>query len=224
MPSPAKMQRNTRTSSGMQWTVVVGATVTMLVGCRGTTTVAVRGDVGAPIDGAVARVPTAHRATSSACPGTELPPEPVLSDGGASLSPSFVCRVHEDCTLRPGGRCIIVQTEPPGQVAGTRCVYNDCYADIDCAKLGVCTCGNVVNVCLAGSCRVDADCGAGGFCSPSEDPCLSEITGYHCHTSADECVNDTDCTARPSQGRPSCQFDSALAYWACSQAACASGG
>lgn len=61
-------------------------------------------------------------------------------------------------------------------------------------------------MCMPGNCRVDSDCeSGGGYCSPSQNAglfvcsdgcsgtCGGGLTGYYCHTAADECVNDCDC-------------------------------
>jgi hypothetical protein len=72
------------------------------------------------------------------------------------------------------------------------------------------------NHCVTGNCRVDGDCGAGGWCSPSysTNGCGS-IGGYHCHTTRDLCINDTEC---PKSGGPAtCSYDTTLGYWQCQQ-------
>lgn len=169
-------------------------------------------------DTVVARTPKQHRASSIACSPAPLPPEPQIPDAGLGPSAVFECRVHADCVEHPRGRCIFHPTDPPFDPGGTRCSYDECQYDTDCMGGAVCACGDVANTCLPGNCRIDSDCGAGHFCSPNIDPCMSTITGYFCHTTADECVDDSDCD--PTQFEMYCQYDGTAGQWTCPRSMC----
>jgi hypothetical protein len=115
---------------------------------------------------------------------------------------------------------------------GTFCVYDECTSDSACTSGGVCACSNSSAVCepfgtlrqgplgtcglgntcvSGGNCRVDSDCGPNGLCSPRIDTC-DFLSGYFCHTAADECVADSDC---PEAGAPLCLFDPSNSRWEC---------
>jgi hypothetical protein len=165
-------------------------------------------------------VPRHHRPTASSCSPTPLPAEPAIKTedaGGPYISNE--CTTHADCSTRPNGRCVnVTQCDPSTTTCGTHCVYEECSSDAECeagsscfcsddttycsagystscplqGDEGVCACG-IANQCKKGNCRVDSDCGLGGYCSPAIDDC-GYVLGYFCHTPADECVNDDDCT------------------------------
>jgi hypothetical protein len=199
---------------------------TSLGACGGVVSSVSSKDAGPPNDGGPgadappAHAPSQHRSTATTCTPVPLPPEPNL-DAGSLLGPSarFDCHVHTDCTAMPRGRCILVPTNPPYDPGGTRCVYDQCTTDMQCGP-GPCQCGDVANSCLAGNCHVDSDCGNGGYCSPEIDPCQGFTLGYYCHTPADTCIDDTDCTNTPPIGRGSCQFDGDAGSWQCDPALC----
>lgn len=59
---------------------------------------------------------------------------------------------------------------------------------------------------------MDADCVDGFGCSPTTDP--FNAAGYACHTKADECIDDSDCTT----GRKNnCNFSKDKGHWACQE-------
>jgi hypothetical protein len=107
-----------------------------------------------------------------------------------------------------------------------------CITDGDCADGGVCSCKGATrayagasngNACIPANCRVDSDCGPGGACSPTVNPNCGGfygIQGYYCHTCADQCLSDADCT---SDSGPDgyCAYDPSIGYWACGYGFCA---
>jgi len=97
------------------------------------------------------------------------------------------------------------------------CEYDACLADTDCGAAGVCDCNGTGNFCLGGTCRIDADCGAGGACSPDHG-CRGGMHGYFCHTSADTCVNDSDCWK--TDQNTGCHFEPQVGHWACVNLQC----
>jgi hypothetical protein len=109
---------------------------------------------------------------------------------------------------------------------------DECLEDSDCSEGGVCSCqGNTFgyahestgNSCVAANCRDDADCGPGGACSPTVDPGCGPfygVVGYYCHTCADRCENDSDCTSDGGLAGY-CAYDPAVGYWACGYGFCA---
>jgi hypothetical protein len=71
---------------------------------------------------------------------------------------------------------------------------------------------------VQGNCRIDADCGAGGYCSPSigVNTC-GFLGGYYCHTPADACINDTDCSQSGSGGPQVCTYSTTDGRWECTE-------
>ena len=195
-----------------------------LCACGGSVDVSSAGDAGrdsmAPGIDAPAPLPhppAKHRPTATTCTTPPLPPEPDLSSTTFGPSATFDCKRHANCTAAANGRCIVVGTSPPTERGGTRCMYSTCNVDTDCRAANACECGGVVNTCMPGNCRVDADC-ASGYCSPSFDQCGGGITGYWCHTPADECIDDGDCDA--THFKMHCEADPATARWTCPPTAC----
>jgi hypothetical protein len=74
---------------------------------------------------------------------------------------------------------------------------------------------------MAGNCQIDADCGDGGYCSPTQGDCgsYSGIIGYYCHTPADTCVNDSECSD-PERGPGYCMYRPELGHWQCGYGQC----
>jgi hypothetical protein len=66
---------------------------------------------------------------------------------------------------------------------------------------------------LTTQCRVDANCSFAQVCSASAGGC-GGISGYYCHTSADECFTDNDCCG----SSPSCEYDTTKGHWWCQAA------
>jgi hypothetical protein len=155
-------------------------------------------------------VPEVHRPASVACP-TER--------GPGSFDPQLAfaeCTADEDCTGGDNGRCMMSQ----GGALTNRCTYDACFTDGDCPAAHVCRCRESTsdaNACVAGDCVTDADCGAGGYCSPSKAPDQVNygISGYYCHSPADECLDDADC---PDENGATayCVYDDELTHWRCS--------
>jgi hypothetical protein len=173
------------------------------------------------------RVPVKHRPSAVAC-STDRPAGvcAVAMAAGAS-APTPACTKDSDCTAGSNGRCLEL-----GHVAVCSCSYDMCTTDADCTQTGgPCACrpdaqsivaptSTASNTCLAGDCRVDADCGAGGYCSPSLGSCGNYlgVTGYYCHTSADACIDDADCTAH---GGGDCRYNDTKKAWDCETSQCA---
>ena len=161
------------------------------------------------------RTPLLHRSAGATCPTERAPgPGPFIC-GCISVTnphncpcPGANCMYDADCTSGVSGRCLAPQPLPPG----AQCSYDECFSDADCPANTPCDCrdsasSSAPNSCLTGSdCRVDADCGAGNYCSPS--PGLA--AAYHCHTSRDTCVDDSDCR-QPEY----CAFNQQNGYWSC---------
>ena len=166
-------------------------------------------DASTPVD-ASTRAPASHRAKALSCVGVNSPPEPVQNEYGDYTR----CARHEDCTEGENGKCI----SGLGR-AGMMyfCVYDECASDADCDPGMVCHCDESTAArCFSiGNCQTDADCGAGeyGYCSPSmSSDCggYRPLDGYHCHTGADSCIDDSDCT-----GTDYCNYSEYDDRWKC---------
>ena len=180
------------------------------------------------------RSPLDHRA-SACCAVPRAPgpgPEPYAKDVAAMGPNGPVCLTDSQCTAGKNGRCF-----PFGGTVGLGgCSYDECSSDSDCAAGSACACraskpGYDANLCApAGNCTVDADCGSGGYCSPSQSNCsgassfFPDPSPYFCHTAADTCLDDADCTpatgTEPYPFRDVCAYDMGLAHWACSRMQC----
>jgi hypothetical protein len=129
-------------------------------------------------------VPLRHRAQAIAC---------VLAPPVSEPAPNTVtfgqCMKNEDCKAGKNGTCV-------GDIVhGSRCAYDTCAIDSDCAAMHACACGanGGRSICVGSNCLVDADCGPSGFCSPSPDASGRGVIGYFCHAPSDACINDSDC-------------------------------
>ena len=158
------------------------------------------------------RIPVVHRATAVACSHDRGPGTAVSLMGGPSD-----CTKDADCTAGTNGRCMVTTVAARLDY----CSYDLCFADSDCSGK-VCTCresASDANRCADGDCKVDADCGPGGYCSPTVafDKINFGVTAYYCHTGADTCVDDADCTMS-TNGPPGakCAYDPSTKHWACS--------
>lgn len=169
------------------------------------------------------RVPAIHRAAATPCDttrpvGRALPPEAPVITGE--------CHSDAECASGMNGRCIKT-------VDLFFCSYDACISDGDCtgmdggaaAHSGICACESAFradnNICIfEGNCRTDADCG-GEYCSPTWPfgSCTLDgtISGYYCHTAADECTDDQDCTSSGSAG---CAYSTLKGHWACGLITC----
>jgi hypothetical protein len=142
---------------------------------------------------AAGRVPTNHRPDDSQC----LQPAPP-GDCTGQPGPNAQCADDSQCTMGTEGRCI--NQNFGGPLIGCSCTYDSCASDVSCPMSDVCACHGSAysdgagNVCVPSNCRVDSDCGPHGYCSPTAASGCAEATGgYYCHTSADECLDDSDC-------------------------------
>jgi len=193
------------------------------------------------------RVPAKHRALALACdherpPGNAVPygdRVPCPQDGGA-------CPVPDDCTtcrsvcldygqgpscVTGSGECLSdadCMAHDNGRCQDNRglwfCTYDSCYSDATCTNGGPCACegesGSPGNTCLPGNCRTDSDC-AGGYCSPTLGGCgnYGGVIGYYCHTAADVCLDDADCTTSMA-GAGYCMYRPEVGHWACGYGQC----
>ncbi len=177
------------------------------------------------IAGCSTREPTTHRANADTCAPDRPPILPFPSDAMASSQ----CASDNDCYPNAGlqGRCTPVAD---ASCDGTRpcgfCTQDQCYDDGHCAN--VCDCrGSPIhsspsapNTCLpTGNCLLDIDCSDAGvaYCSPSLTyGCSSRgWVGYFCHTSQDECTNDSDCATGNH-----CSYEWSVLHWTCSTDVC----
>jgi hypothetical protein len=166
--------------------------------------------------GHVTREPTQHRAEATAC---GVPPPNTGAAGGSARGaapPEQPCTENGECTSGPNGRCTFGR-------GGQYCSYDGCFADTDCLAGAVCMCSSpdgMGNRCSSPGCQVDADC-PGSWCSPTFGTCgaYGGIQNYSCHTAADECVNDSDCSDG-SPGAAYCMYDPLVTHWICSSTQC----
>jgi hypothetical protein len=168
----------------------------------------------ASCDGGALGAPVTHRAADVGCSPTSLTAA-VFPDGGPP------CTADSECVDAGGGVSLTC-------LQG-KCSADQCLVDSDCPTGAACGCansyygGNAIhaNSCFTSQCRVDSDCGPGGYCSPSFGAYCGALTGYFCHTAADTCTNDTDCSCASSSGSQ-CAFAPASGHWQCGPAvACA---
>ena len=148
------------------------------------------------------RVPVNHRPSDAQCQTM-----PAAGDCSGSLPDSSpACVTDSQCTSGKNGRCV----EGGGGIAhDCSCTYDACTHDADCGAGETCAChgstytGDSGNRCVTGDCRVDSDCGAGGYCSPSSTLAMCggfSVAGYYCHTAADTCTDDADCSSTAPAG------------------------
>ena len=184
------------------------------------------------------RVVDPHRSTRRSAVACGAEPRPDGSPGphgcGFFLGPQTTffdggCARDEDCTTGSNGRCDCTSITPVN-AATDLCTYDQCTSDSDCVAVCVCrdaplpganltaTAHDPPNVCLGGNCKIDSDCGGGGYCSPS--PALgcgaTYWYGYYCHSAADQCTNDSDCT----DGNAYCAYSTEVGHWICSTGLC----
>jgi hypothetical protein len=162
--------------------------------------------------------PRDHRPTPVACTASRPPGQPDANPPHAGT-----CSADSDCTAGKNGRCNFSLA-----LATNGCTYDECAADSDCGASGVCGCrldsNYGANACFHGNCKVDADCGARGYCSPSATDvsinCRTGLSpgsvGHFCHTSQDECTDDTDCAG----SERACIYSVDARHWVCFQERC----
>jgi hypothetical protein len=168
-------------------------------------------DASSTPDAHLLHAPATHRPTALECSH---------SRGAGDFDPTLAfaaCHSDAECISGTNGRCL----SSKGGAQTNTCSYDSCFTDAECGgSTKVCTCresGSAANRCAGGNCTIDADCGAGGYCSPSVDPDKTNygLTGWWCHTAADSCADDTDCTSATNTNAK-CTFDPKTAHWACS--------
>jgi hypothetical protein len=167
-------------------------------------------------------VPLVHRPSAPTCPSDR----PTYNCGEHVTGPPVSCHLDSDCVSGSNGRCVGNGHD------GCSCSYDTCTSDAGCPSGTLCDCRdqwhygtNGPNQCLPSNCRVDADCGPGGYCSPTFSDCgaYSGVTGWFCHTAADTCTNDSDCSGVDGGlfGTPYCAYRPEVGHWACSTSQCA---
>ena len=161
-----------------------------------------------------ARFPKSHRAVAEARSGTR---PPGIADAGAPIDAGMIdpsaCQSDGDCNKGKNGRCL-------GSRLGLVCTYDACQSDGECVGGQACICSSNGNYCGAGTCQSDATCGGRG-CSPTLSFSCGNyggVQGYFCHTPADTCVDDADCS---EGGAGFCGYEPASSHWSCSYSACA---
>lgn len=142
------------------------------------------------------RAPQTHRATAPTCAAKRTSAEPVLNASVTSLG----CTKNADCTGL-NAHCVV-------RGNATACAADACTTNAECPGVAVCECSPVANFCVAGGCLSDEDCGPGGYCSPSG--CSPSDAPHYCHTTADECLDDSDC-----QGAAVCRYQASSKTWRC---------
>lgn len=171
-------------------------------------------DGGDTSDASTATTPLVHRSQAVPCTAVRPPSTPSGLPGA--------CMNDADCTMGMNGRCVVVG------FTMTKCSYDECAMDGDCGAASVCECrqstNDGANTCQRGNCKMDADCPS-GFCSPSALSltfnCRMNVStgsfGYFCHSSKDECGNDSDCGATPTSR---CIFNPDQARFTCTTIVC----
>lgn len=166
--------------------------------------------------------PLIHRPSADPCPSTRPPGGCDIAGSGAPAD----CQADNDCTAGTNGRCVGNPHD------GCSCSYDACTNDSQCASDSLCSCrqqwhygAQGPNYCMKSNCHIDADCGAGAYCSPSFDSQCGAyfgVTGWYCHTTKDECVNDSDCVGKVDGGwsAPFCGYRPELDKWVCSTTQC----
>jgi hypothetical protein len=156
----------------------------------------------------VMRVPVNHRTSDAECTQPAPP--------GNCKFMTQMCSSDSSCMAGTNGRCV----QGNGGPAYCFCTYDTCANDAACATGQTCACHGspytygTGNTCVSGNCRVDGDCGAGGYCSPSyQVMSCGGLEGYYCHTSMDQCVDDSDCPS--GGGPPVCTYSTTNMRWEC---------
>ena len=173
---------------------------------------------------ATGRTPKVHRATEILCSPERVNIEPTVAPDNKNAD----CRSNAECKDKPNGRCVQLGRR------GWQCTYDHCFKDADCSGAhAVCYCRESKSVyphqCLpSGNCRVDSDCAGGkGFCSPTYGSCgyYDGLQGYFCHTPADECVDDDECTKKSKDSKEvipgTCRYEESVGHWRCGYGECA---
>ncbi len=169
------------------------------------------GGVGVPPGGDGGVVPTmCHGDGSTALPGDR--PQAVTCPATTFGQPvtSVPCTTLADCQ-DAGGYYQACRA--------SQCSADACLTDSDCPTGEACGCssdfgGNAIhtNTCIPAQCRIDSDCGPGGICSPYRSDFCNSLSGYYCHSAADECTTNANCC---DPDKPSCKYQPTLGHFAC---------
>jgi hypothetical protein len=132
-------------------------------------------------------------------------PEPALprADGSiACAADPLLCKGYQD------GFC------KPSVGFGLSVCESGCVVDAECGPGAICVCGNAQSptggVCQRSNCTSDLDCGY-GLCATYSQVCGDGA--FACHTPADECTTNADCSG-------TCSFDVARGHRYCETAIC----
>jgi hypothetical protein len=171
------------------------------------------------------KAPLLHRFKANTCSTNFRPAPPPCTAQDGSFPAQNDCSTNGDCSAGTNGRCLMTPSVPaPDAPVNCLCSYDTCFKDSDCLTTGPCDClsgtrTTAANRCLPGNCRVDADCGPGRYCSPTRHTVTLYFDkqvwqGYYCHTAADACVNDSDCSQDWLYGAH-CAYDTLESAWNC---------
>jgi hypothetical protein len=106
-----------------------------------------------------------------------------------------VCHGDTDCTAQPFGRCAGVD-EGAGAIEFTRCMYEQCLSNDDCATGSVCVCDGGWRYCVAAACTSNEDCPASEQCIRADTCGEGPFGPFLCTSPADECHVNSDCALR----------------------------
>lgn len=110
------------------------------------------------------------------------------------------CMTDAECTGMPHGFCNLRSS---GAGDSCECVAG-CTSDADCGPDGACLCDGRDTRCVPAACHTDDDCEAGYLC-------VLGPSGLGCHTGADACRTDAECTDACAP----CAYDAGLGSWQC---------
>ena len=135
-------------------------------------------------------------------------------------APGVTCHEQADCSDQPRGHCLGF-TDCDASAAGsacdhvirsTRCLYDACASDADCATGQQCVCPQAGGDpwCVVDGCDEDGDCPAGQHCQGDHS-----VRGVgpleHCTTLEDTCGDQADCGDPDSD----CGYDTQAHHWSC---------
>jgi hypothetical protein len=139
---------------------------------------------------------------------------------------TVVCRVDEECTDAPFGRCIHRESSGKGGDTSTYCgcVY-PCAGDDDCDPTQACVCEGVMDdgkawsSCATASCRENAACPSNECGVSAHDDGCGITVGLGCRAPGDACRLDEAC----EDERAACVLPWGTDPWTCMTPDCAIG-